>query len=172
MDPSSYLRIINLIEGGKRISRDVYLHIAHPSATRFLVAVAFEKLTSGTVSDEANVIRIGLAPEQPNMSFLCYRNFFEAPFPELQWSQKWQFSKAPGPIRRETNNPPIIHRKELLLQEDDPRRPQYAAVTDALVKAELLPAKDFIGRRSQWNAYLRAHGYEILGDSLVRLRSA
>jgi hypothetical protein len=65
---------------------------------------------------EPNVAKINL--RSGRVSLLVYRDFFEAPFPELTAAWIYQPNAlSPSSFRRydETPNPPILHRKELLV---------------------------------------------------------
>jgi hypothetical protein len=72
-------------------------------------------------------------------------------------------------LRREGNNPAILHRKELLLAKDHPQRAEFEALTNQLIEFKLLPAKSFIGRRNHWNDYLRKCGFALHGGRLCVL---
>jgi len=155
--------------GGKRVAGNAYFYITHPTVVTFIASLPPFAAKSLVIPPEVNVLRIGLNNQTKNFSLLAYRDFFTAPFPELIWSQRYSISKLPGPIRREPKNPAILHRKELLLPDEDSRRSDFQVLTDDLVAKKLLPADCFIGRRSHWEMYLRSHGYKMDGSKLRRI---
>jgi hypothetical protein len=76
---------------------------------------------------EWNVAKV----ESKAVSLLLYEAFESAAFPALQASVRVNLSN--GSVARTDYsgryNPPILHRKELLLRPDDPQRPAFAALT-------------------------------------------
>jgi hypothetical protein len=69
-------------------------------------------------------------------------------------------------------NPPILHRKELLLAADHPRRAEFAALTEACESIGLFDEPTRIGHRRQWLDLVREKGYRIEGHALVPLGNA
>ncbi|MDD5391703.1 MAG: DNA phosphorothioation-associated putative methyltransferase [Thiothrix sp.] len=67
------------------------------------------------------------------------------------------------------NNPPILHRKELLLPPDHPDIPKFAALTKQLEDAGLFKDSRKIGYKKQWEERLRNAGYKVVDHQLVRL---
>jgi DNA phosphorothioation-associated putative methyltransferase len=66
-------------------------------------------------------------------------------------------------------NPPILHRKELLLPAEHPRRAEYAALTAACESIGLFDDPRRIGYRRQWQQLMRERGYRLDGHALVPL---
>ncbi len=66
-------------------------------------------------------------------------------------------------------NPPILHRKELLLPADHPRRAEFAALTEACEAIGLFDEPTRIGYRRQWLDLVREKGYRIEDHALVPL---
>ena len=66
-------------------------------------------------------------------------------------------------------NPPILHRKELLLPADHPRRAEFAALTEACEAIGLFDEPTRIGYRRQWLDLVREKGYRLAGHALVPL---
>ena len=63
-----------------------------------------------------------------------------------------------------SDNPPILHRKETLVTEDDPRRVLFEAVTHEGDAAGLYENPRSIGFKKQWEKLIRIKGY-FLDDS-------
>ena len=105
----------------------------------------------------------------PVVSLLHYPGFFDDPFPALAAS--WLVDLRAGTVSFRTYadslNPPILHRKELLLPADHPRRAEYAALTEACEAIGLFDEPTRIGYRRQWEQLVREKGYRIVGHQLV-----
>jgi DNA phosphorothioation-associated putative methyltransferase len=157
---------------GKRVADHVYGHIAvlgsWPEALRARVeqAVLLARVTSG---EHFNVVKMHALGEQ--LSLLAYADFHDAPFPTLHKS--WRVHLATGTVvyrdYTESRNPPILHRKELLLAPDDPRIPRYAALTQTAEGLGLFDDPSRIGFREQWLSRIAVQGYTLQGDEFIPL---
>ena len=159
-------------ETGKRVGRDLYLHVSAftslPTDQQQVVAQASEcaRLTLG---EHFNVVRFAQGSE--HLSLLDYPNFFEDPFPTL--ARSWRIS----PLRKsvvfrnytESRNPPILHRKELLLPATDPRIPQFSSITKSAELLGLFDEPNKIGFREHWYKLIAERGYELVGNEFLPL---
>jgi hypothetical protein len=107
----------------------------------------------------------------PCISLLHYPEFAEDPFPSLRESWLVDLDRSTVSYRTyaESFNPPILHRKELLLPLDDLRREVYAALTATAESIGLFDEPKRIGYRRQWLALVREKGYRIEGHALLPL---
>ncbi|MGF1615042.1 MAG: DNA phosphorothioation-associated putative methyltransferase, partial [Gammaproteobacteria bacterium] len=108
---------------------------------------------------------------RPCVALLNYPGFFEDPFPALR--ESWLVDVVQGSVSYRTYadslNPPILHRKELLLRPEDHRREEYAALTSMAESIGLFDEPKRIGYRRQWLTLVREKGYRIEGHALVPL---
>jgi DNA phosphorothioation-associated putative methyltransferase len=65
-------------------------------------------------------------------------------------------------------NPPILHRKELLLAADDPRRERFARLTKQEERAGLFASPSSIGTERGWETALSRKGLRVAGHRLLR----
>ena len=95
------------------------------------------------------------------ISFLRYESFDNF-FPVLLSSLSCDIAR--GSARHidftTRNNPPILHRKELLLPDDDPRVAEATRLTDRLERLGAFNNPATIGTRDGWQRQLRALGLE------------
>lgn len=159
------LKLAGRLKSGKQIATDRYLHFENPEAG-VILAILSRALH---VPDDANVLRISRAQVAFTISFSLYENFFDDPFPKLVWSEHHDLATGAVTKRSEGKNPAILHRKELLLSNEDPRRNLYAGLTQALIEKGLLPTREFIGRHDHWCRYLTRNGFTICNDGLSPL---
>ncbi|MBI2570620.1 MAG: hypothetical protein HYV63_26760 [Candidatus Schekmanbacteria bacterium] len=123
----------------------------------------------GAGADEWNVIK--LEPARPErVTLLVYPRFAETAFPALLESIAVDLAKRSVAVRsfRHSSNPPILHRKELLLPPEHPDRPRFAALTTALEAFGLFADSRRIGLRKRWEELLAMHGIEIVGHEVCR----
>ncbi|MEA3638917.1 MAG: DNA phosphorothioation-associated putative methyltransferase [Lamprobacter sp.] len=165
-----------LAHRGKTIGRRTYLHIdalttvqASAGSDWQALVVAAEQAVGVERGVGFNVVR--LDAESGEVALLHYPAFFDDPFPALR--ESWRFEPATGAVGYRTYadslNPPILHRKELLLPADHPRLEEYQALTEAAELIGLFEDTTRIGYRRQWLELVRAKGYRFDGHLLVPL---
>ncbi|WP_242519029.1 hypothetical protein [Halochromatium roseum] len=160
---------------GKVIGRRTYLHVETLAALDEARREAWEQavrqaeLAAGLERGERfNVLRLDADGQ---VALLHYPHFFDDPFPALR--ESWRFEPSTGEIGYRTYadslNPPILHRKELLLPSDHPRHDEYVALTAAAEAIGLFEDSTRIGYQRQWLALVREKGYRIDGHALLPL---
>ncbi len=153
----------------KQVGRSRYYHLISSGLERLSEALAkpLATICDTRVSPHDLVAKVA---DDRSLSVLVYPNFYSMPHPELAASVRFTGEENPVAIRRYRENPPILHRKELLL---GPRHEHYNsahAFTLAEKAAGLLdPPFDF-GFKQQWERRLESMGYEIRGYELKRRR--
>ncbi len=163
---------IRLIEGGKRVGDSVYLHEAllanQPAAVQELSTAAANLVN--LPAKAFNVIRF--STRRPEVAFLYYPDFVADPFPALRSSWLVRLSTAQSTFSdfSAQDNPPILHRKELLLPVSHADRGRFARLTAALDDCKAFDfAPHLIGRRTYWHETLASLGLHIDGDDVVRM---
>jgi DNA phosphorothioation-associated putative methyltransferase len=163
-----------LFEGavGKRVADHLYAHVAAlqswPDALCRLLEYAASRACV-VAGEHFNVVKIHASTEQ--LSLLAYDDFDEAPFPTL--NKSWRIDvRTDGVVYRDytqSRNPPILHRKELLVPPSDSRIAQWAALTSTAEGLGLFDDTSRIGFREQWLEQIAAKGYVLEGDEFIPL---
>ncbi len=154
---------------GKRVGGDLYVHrlgIDHlPSEDRELVETSQKSLSASEKS--WNVVRIA----NDNIAFLNYPDFEDAPFPSLDRSVRLDLLDGRKSVRdfSRYSNPPILHRKELLLPLDHPKRTEFEKLTTTLDAHGVFYDSHRIGFKNQWEARLSAHGIRMSGHDILEV---
>ncbi len=114
---------------------------------------------------EWNVARI----EQRRVALLDYDDLDTEHFPTLRHSLLVDLATHESRVRDFTSsdNPPILHRKELLLRTTDPRRERFAALTAALDARGLFARSHTIGLRKPWQQRLEKAGIIIQDHRII-----
>jgi len=155
---------------GKRLPAALYLHTDGlgrlPPILRVMEGIARRLI--GEV-DEATVVKLHL--DKPAVSYLEYPGFDDTAHPALRSGYIVSLDPLGCDFRDYSRhrNPPILHRKELLLADDDPRRKRFAALTRQEERAGLYENPAAIGRQDAWGELLRRRGLEIKGHRMRRL---
>jgi DNA phosphorothioation-associated putative methyltransferase len=154
----------------KAVGRHHYIHLdgfdlLPADATARLDAA--ESLAQITRGDRCNVARFDNSHDR--VALLNYPSFFEDAFPALH--ESWNVDLTPGRVSyrnyRDSLTPPILHRKELMLPEDHPRRAEFQALTETAEAIGLFEDSTRIGFREQWLRLVREKGYQIVGHDLI-----
>lgn len=156
----------------KIVGRRTYLHVRSlaslDSETSARVAAA-EMLAGVERYAQFNLLRFD--DSDSRLALLNYPTFDDDAFPALQGSWLVDLDQCAVSYRTyaDSLNPPILHRKELLLAEDDPRRKACAALTESCELVGLFDDPRRIGYQRQWFALIRDKGYRLDGYTLVPL---
>jgi len=104
------------------------------------------------------------------LSLLAYQEFDNDPFPVLAAS--WAF--APGSVGTPTYrvytdalNPPILHRKELLVGPDYPGRADWQVLTQTAESLGLFDDTATIGFKLNWERLIASKGFELAGTAFL-----
>jgi hypothetical protein len=154
----------------KTIQGRTYVHIdafaSLPRETREKIDQA-SRVAGIADAQRFNVARLESSAEY--LALLNYPSFFTDGFPALH--ESWNVDLANGRVTYRTYqdslNPPILHRKELMLGEDHPSRNEFEALTMAAEQIGLFDNPTRIGFREQWLKLVREKGYHIVGHQLI-----
>lgn len=157
---------------GKRVGKDVYVHMSAIGLLPPHLALSVEQAVQcmGVTPGHFNVVRI--SDDGRSVSLLDYPRFLDDPFPRLRKSCHIVLSEPTVVSRRnysDSINPPVLHRKELLLAPDDPRRREFAETTCAAEAIGLFDNPTRIGFAADWEALIEEKGYRLDGVHFVAL---
>ena len=154
---------------GKRIIDTLYVHLDYwhslglPSEVDSKIQVALGLLPE-QILQTCNVLKFHLRSHK--LSLLEYLNFDADPFPIL--SKAWVFNESSATFTQrsfdEAFNPPILHRKELLVPLEHPKRAEWTAVTQLTESLGLFDLKTPIGFKLNWEKAIADKGYRLLGN--------
>jgi DNA phosphorothioation-associated putative methyltransferase len=151
---------------GKRVGRALYVHRDAIPEISAREQRAIRKALAICRASDWNVARID--PEK--VAFLEYEDFDVEHFPALRRSLLVDLQSRESKRRdfSSSENPPILHRKELLLPSADPRRGHFAALTAELEARALFAESHKIGLRRSWQQRLDAAGIVLRDHRIVQ----
>lgn len=122
--------------------------------------------------EEANIIK--LARGRPKVSYLAYPEFDNDPHPALDSSTSVQLDTFRVRTRqyKDSENPPILHRKEQCVADDYPARQKFERLTRHEERLGLYDDTSLIGLRAAWDELLAEKGLVLRGHRVVRARRA
>lgn len=168
VDWTALPRHVEALSLGKRVPDGVYLHVdllpKLPEALRQVVEEA--RVLARLEPDAFNVVRF--TPAGCKVSLLAYPAFHDEAFPALASSCAVDLRARSASLRKydPSGNPPILHRKELLLPSDHPRAAEYSALTQAVEQRGLFSDARSIGTKRVWEAKLRRLRLLVEGHTL------
>ena len=156
----------------KKVAGKTYVHVdflSDSNAGDVRCIADAERLARVSREQHFNLVRID--ETTACIALLNYPAFFDDPFPALRESWLVDLDQCAVSYRTyaDSLNPPILHRKELMLAEDDPRRKACAALTESCELVGLFDDPRRIGYQRQWFALIREKGYRLDGYTLVPL---
>ena len=162
-------RQLRLTGRGKHVGRFSYYHL---SLTNHLPGVhAYLEATRNRLNRtpfDFNVVKLD---RHSRISFLLYEHF-TAPFPALLKALSCDLARGTSRLSDYSKraNPPILHRKELLLPADDPLVPEAVQLTKRLERLGAFTNAQKIGTRNSWNAELNAIGLTLNSHKLKAIQ--
>ena len=112
---------------------------------------------------------IKLARQRPQVSYLVYPDFDRVGHPVLTEAFVADLSRVDLHHRdyRQSENPPVLHRKELLVSPEHPLRTRFADLTAQEQRLDLLFGPATIGTQRGWRERLDNYGVAIRGHRVV-----
>lgn len=149
---------------GKRVRGALYVHRC---AITHLPEGMYEPLRRALALAPAakwNVARI----ERAVIGLLAYEDFEAAAFPVLLGATRVDLvsGRISNTDYSRSENPLILHRKELLVGEDHARFATWTAMTKTLDQGGLFADNHLIGRHRGWLERLRQAGLCVSGDEV------
>lgn len=145
---------------GKLVADDLYVHRAAeddmPALLR-LVAFAGKQIVGDT---GYNIVKLSI--DGRKVSFLSYENFDDDPHPALRFGFRVFLPRTTYQLRdyRDSENPPILHRKDTLVAETYPYWEKFRKLT-VDEEAYGLLSQPGIGYKKEWDRILKERGLVI-----------
>ena len=154
---------------GKRLPTALYIH---KSALGELAPVlrVYEGCARWLAGEIENTTLIKLATDKPKVSYLSYPNFDKDPHPALASSTYVKLSKLDVDYRdySESENPPILHRKETFVLPSYPHNEKFERLTQQEERFSLYRDNTrTIGNRKGWEDRLEECGVALRGHRVI-----
>ena len=166
MDFPQFRNLVAELRLGKRLPDAVYLHQSAIVTASPELAVLTERVATTLKLDLGAWNVAKFFRRDFKLTFLNYPDFNTYAYPALAQSHTVNLETLAVRTAEysTSDNPPILHRKETLVTEDDPRRVLFEAVTHEGDAAGLYENPRSIGFKKQWEKLIRIKG-NFLDDS-------
>jgi DNA phosphorothioation-associated putative methyltransferase len=154
---------------GKLTQSALYVHTSAVGELP-LILRAYEACARSFLGVVDGATLVKLVRDEPRVSYLFYPQFERNPHPALAASLRVNLATFDMKLTRYAGraNPPILHRKEVFLTIDDPRRKRFARLTRQEERFGLYESSRGIGTRQAWDALVAERGLTYRGHRLVR----
>ncbi len=157
---------------GKKVVNHVYWHVSltHQQDPDVQARISqAEQLAHLQAEIDYNVVKFDL--NSASLSLLHYPDFFDTPFPVLTRSYRIELDQQRVDKRnyQSSLNPPILHRKELLLNEQHPRIAEYRQLTATAEQLGLFDNPVKIGFKQAWENLIKDQGFRLIDGEFLPL---
>jgi DNA phosphorothioation-associated putative methyltransferase len=154
---------------GKKLPDAIYLHktaliTINPKLYSFCSNIAQALKISDETWDLVKLFR-----KEFKVAFLSYPDFYTDSYPALKKSILVDLSKlsTKETLYTESTNPPILHRKELMVLDTDPHYDHFREITLEGESAGLYENPFKIGFRETWLRLIEQKGYSLIDGRLI-----
>ncbi len=170
MNAEEFNKLVKQVRVGKHLPDSIYLHKdAFNALSQLLVKFIHIVAKALKVSaDDWNIVK--LSKSDFRLSLLNYPDFYIESYPVLKQSVTVDLAKLEHRLTRynDNDNPPILHRKELLILPDHPDYQAFCLITQEGEAAGLYDNSRMIGFKASWLRLIAKHGYELVDGRLFR----
>ncbi len=153
---------------GKLLPGALYIHVSALPYLHPLLRL-YQAYSSQNIGIIENTTLIKFNTNRPQLSYLFYPDFDREPHPILKASIQLDTQTRNLRYRdyKNSDNPPLLHRKETFVTPDYPHYQEFAQLTQAQEKLGLLNHRG-IGTLKGWLGCLEVKGVDLDGHQIVR----
>ncbi|WP_281222276.1 DNA phosphorothioation-associated putative methyltransferase [Photobacterium sanguinicancri] len=170
MDAKLFSQLTTQIKVGKQLPDALYLHKDALSAIPDALAAFIPAVAKALRLDDADWNLVKIFKHDFRLSLLHYPDFYTDSYPALKQSLNVDLSKLSHKVTRyaESDNPPILHRKETMVLADNTYYQHFISLTQEGENAGLYENSRLIGFKRSWENLIARHGYELVDGRLFR----
>ncbi|MCP5079399.1 MAG: DNA phosphorothioation-associated putative methyltransferase, partial [Psychromonas sp.] len=165
-----FTNLVKEIKVGKQLPDAIYLHKDAFSELPKTLNGFIPAVAKALNIDENDWDLVKLFKKDFRLSLLSYPDFYTDSYPALHKSINVDLSKLSHRITEYSNteNPPILHRKETMVLTDNPHYEYFTQLTAEGENAGLYENTRIIGFKQSWLNLITRHGYELVDGRLFR----
>ena len=170
MTPEQYHQCVNELPVGKKLPKAVYLHKSALSAVSESLAAFARKQVVTIQLEESGWDVLKFHRDAFKLTLLSYPTFFSDAYPSLKKSINIDLAKQQcrETCYLKTDNPPILHRKELMIDTSSPHYEDFCLITQEGELAGLYENSKVIGFKRSWESLIESKGYSLVDGRLFR----
>ncbi|MCC4832815.1 DNA phosphorothioation-associated putative methyltransferase [Shewanella sp. 10N.7] len=170
MDATLFKQLVSTMPIGKKLPDANYIHKdgLMEIATELSSFIGAVSQALKIESDSWDLVKLN--KKEFKLSLLSYPTFFTQAYPALTQSVTIDLVKLTHRITtyQESDNPPILHRKETMLPTSHEAYESFVHITQEGENAGLYENSRMIGFKQSWERIIAQHGYELVDGRLFR----
>lgn len=168
MTEDEFSRLVDALETGKKTHQAIYIHRSALQCSKLNKLIIIIATAIKQEGFDWNVAKFSRNDFQ--FSLLHYPDFDIKAYPELHTSLSVNLGRKKHQITRydQNENPPILHRKELMVLPDYHQYEQFRDITAEGELAGLYDHGTAIGFKLGWSTLIAQAGYELVDGHLFR----
>ncbi|WP_371187840.1 DNA phosphorothioation-associated putative methyltransferase [Thalassotalea maritima] len=170
MDAKLFSELVAQIKVGKKLPDSIYFHKDAFKDTPQVLVKVIQNIAKALKIDDNDWNLVKVFKNDFRISLLNYPSFFEDSYPCLTKSVNIDLSKLKHRVTdySDTDNPPILHRKETMVPEEHEAFETFKMITEEGEAAGLYENSRVIGFKNSWERIIAKHGYELVDGRLFR----
>jgi hypothetical protein len=163
MEFRSYRQLVNSLSIGKQLPDAVYVHTSALDTVPLELAAHVARAVAALELDRKEWNIVKFFKRDHKVTLLNYPRFFEDAYPALDHAYTVDLER--GTFREShygnSDNPPILHRKETFLKPDHPAVPLFREITEEGERIGLYQNPRSIGFKKSWERLISRKGYVL-----------
>lgn len=170
MNAEQFKELVKQAKIGKVLPDAVYFHKEYFSEAPTALVKFIEIVANALKIDDTDWDLVKLFKKDFRLSLLSYPTFFDDSYPALKQSVTIDLVKLSHRITKYNtqDNPPILHRKELMIPQTHSRFEEFSLITQEGEAIGLYENSRMIGFKNSWERLINTHGYELVDGRLFR----
>ncbi|MDG0980183.1 MAG: DNA phosphorothioation-associated putative methyltransferase [Halieaceae bacterium] len=170
MTPDLYKDSLKTLTCGKSLQDAIYVHKSALRQQSKTLATICDRVSSALKIEDQDWDLIKLFKKEFKISFLSYPDFYQESYPALRKSVLIDLNKLTSKTTSyiESSNPPILHRKELMVSPEDPYFETFCAITREGEAIGLYENPFKIGFKQTWEQLIAEKGFELVDGRLIK----
>jgi DNA phosphorothioation-associated putative methyltransferase len=170
MEFRDYKELVTGISSGKQLPDAVYVHETALDAVPLELAAHLARAVAALGLDQKEWNVIKFFKRDHKVALLNYPRFFDDAYPALECAYTVDLEKNTfrDSDYRNSDNPPILHRKETFVKPDHPSVPLFRQITEEGESIDLYQNTRSIGFKKSWERLISRKGYVL--DEQGRLK--
>jgi hypothetical protein len=163
MEFTHYKELVKTISVGKELPDAVYVHQVALDSVPIELAAHLARVVVSLKLDKKQWNIVKFFKRDHKVALLNYPRFFEDAYPALEHAYTVDLERATfrESDYRNSDNPPILHRKETFLKPNHPSAPLFRKITEEGEKIGLYANPRSIGFKKSWERLISRKGYVL-----------
>jgi DNA phosphorothioation-associated putative methyltransferase len=165
---SEYKKHVEQVKIGKVLPDAIYLHSSALDHVSVELQAFLESAIKATGANSVTYNILKFHTRDFKVSLLNYPKFFDESYPELESSCTLDLTRHKRRVQSyaDSENPPILHRKETFLHPEHPAVPKFREITEEGEEAGLYERPNGIGFKKSWERLISRKGYVLVNGRL------